>query len=279
MVTPPAVEGESIPHSVQAKAVGTEGEFGGGGGLTIFNLALLLGAMIPDPLEPMAIEREMNLALNSPQSQARLRELQPAIAKAKGFTYYNITYKILYTVVSSPKPQTFPETKSVTGVQVLKIDLGSTHIQKVGDLDPPHRPDSAKPRFGGGYYWNAQRTGTLSMQVFSGEQTARGAARRISVQELRSVPGLTSDTQIRDWVGAHGSEAITEIATDQKTRLLNRLLDGWVGAEDLEAVRKICGSVRTSEESGQIKATIGPRAIELGFYQRAILRSILMRMP
>jgi uncharacterized protein DUF4157 len=278
-VNPPVVEGE--PALPKIKGPGVEGGKVGsaGGGIAIFHVLLLLGQMISDGDEK-AVQEKMNQALSSPQWQTRIRELQAVVAKSKGFTYYNIRFKILYTIISSPKPQTFANHKELKDVQILGIEVGSTNLNNVSVLDHPDRPESAKPVMGGGFYWEAQRSGTVSVQVFSGEQTARGAESKISAQELQTVLGLDSDTQIRDWVAAHESGAIAEIATDQKIRLINRLLDGWVSDEDLQAVRKICGSVKNPEESRQIRGAIEPRANSLNnFGQRFVLRSILAQMP
>ncbi|HKV78349.1 MAG TPA: DUF4157 domain-containing protein [Candidatus Sulfotelmatobacter sp.] len=277
---PPLLEGEPVVPKFKGPAGIEGGEVGApGSGLALFHLLLLLGQMIPVG-EGNAVQNKMNEKLKSPEWQARFRELQPLVAQAKGFIYYNIRFKILYTITSSPKPLAFPNSTFLNDVEILGIDLGSASVTQVSQLDHPERPPDAKLRLGGGAYWSAQRTGTLSVQIFTGEQTARGAESKISAQELQSVPSLTSDGDIRDWISTHTPEAIAEVATDQKIRMINRLLDGWVSDSDLDAVRKICGSVKTSKESLQIRSVIEPRVIELvNFGQRVVLRSILMQMP
>jgi hypothetical protein len=106
------------------------------------------------------------------------------------------------------------------------------------------------------------------------EQTANGGEIRASAW------GLSSDTEIRDWVRRENLTAIGQISLKEKLRLINRLLDGWVSDEDLDAIDKVCRSVTSAQEMAVIRAVISLRAIDLtDLGQRTRLRVILIRTP
>jgi hypothetical protein len=90
-------------------------------------------------------------------------------------------------------------------------------------------------------------------------------------------PKLKSDTDIRYWVNLHSPSSIESIATSEKIRIINRLLDGWVSKEDMSAIEKICSSVRNVGEMRAIESAISHRAKELDFGQREQLRIAIGR--
>jgi hypothetical protein len=81
----------------------------------------------------------------------------------------------------------------------------------------------------------------------------------------RHVPtrGLTSDTQIRNWVSSHIGSDVAALPPDEKVRLLNRLLDGFVSDDDVVAFEKICASVEVATEQKALQDMVGPREKEL----------------
>ncbi|UWZ81738.1 eCIS core domain-containing protein [Occallatibacter riparius] len=67
---------------------------------------------------------------------------------------------------------------------------------------------------------------------------------------------LTSDSDIRTWVAAHTTADFQKIATAEKARLLNRLLEGWISDEDIAAFESICkGIVNDAERTALQTAT------------------------
>ncbi len=86
---------------------------------------------------------------------------------------------------------------------------------------------------------------------------------------------LKSDSEIRDWISAHNSSDIAAVRTDQKIRLLNRLLDGWVSDDDVAAFEKICASVETTSEQKILQNKLGPREAELNSVQGARVHKAL----
>ncbi|MGH9606624.1 MAG: DUF4157 domain-containing protein [Terracidiphilus sp.] len=54
---------------------------------------------------------------------------------------------------------------------------------------------------------------------------------------------LTSDSDIRDWVSKHTVADFQKIATAEKARLLNRLLEGWISDDDVTAFEDICKGI------------------------------------
>ena len=81
----------------------------------------------------------------------------------------------------------------------------------------------------------------------------------------RHIPtqGLTTDTEIRDWVSTHSTSDIAALPIEERVRLLDRLLDGWVSDEDVTAFEKICSSVYTAAEQSALQAALGPREKDL----------------
>jgi len=279
-VAPPRGGTPGAEPEVRAPRVPAEaGHASAGTGLAIFGLLLVLGTLIPDPTEQEQLQEALRNALNRAESQARLRQVEGELAQAKGFAYETISFTINYEVIQSPKPAAFPNSMRVTGIDIVRIGTSMSFVESSSKVDPVDKPANASPVYGGGWHWPAHRSVTTSVQTLTGEQVARRAGERISPADLRTVAMLRSDTEIRDWVAAHSKETIAEVATDMKIRLLNRLLDGWVSDEDMAAVRAICGSVSSPAESSPIRAAIEPRAIELGFGNRARLRVFLSRLP
>lgn len=245
----------------------------------VFQLALILIQMLPDPFEARAVDRMLNEQLSSPKWGPRWSELKTVVQGSKGYLYYNIKFQINYNAEQSPKPQAFPNLILLDTVQVQSIDVSEIYQSSISDLDHPDKPDDAKPIRGGGYFWKAHRSGVTSIPVFTGEQISRGTPSRITIDELQKVAGFTSDSDIRDWVTDHATETIAEVGTDLKLRMINRLLDGWVSDDDLDAVEKICKSVHAAGEINAIRAGVQPRELDLtDLGQRTRLRVILGQM-
>lgn len=65
---------------------------------------------------------------------------------------------------------------------------------------------------------------------------------------------LDSDSDIRDWVSKHTLADFQKIATAEKARLLNRLLDGWISDDDVAAFESICKGITGSAERSALQA-------------------------
>ena len=86
---------------------------------------------------------------------------------------------------------------------------------------------------------------------------------------------LKSDSDIRDWIGAHDAATISRIPTSEKLRLINRLLDGWVSDDDVAAVKKILANLADADKAA-VLALIERRVNELSSAgQRSELRAAL----
>ena len=67
---------------------------------------------------------------------------------------------------------------------------------------------------------------------------------------------LSSDSDIRDWVSKHTVADFLKIATAEKARLLNRLLEGWISDDDVVAFESICkGITGPAERTALLTAT------------------------
>ena len=85
--------------------------------------------------------------------------------------------------------------------------------------------------------------------------------------------GLTSDSDIRDFVATQRVEIIKGLPGAEKVRLCVRLLSGWVSDSDLDAIETIFKNA-TSAEKVLIKAALNPGNLsDLG--QRSRLRTLL----
>src|SRR5581483_3888770 len=189
--------------------------------------------------------------------------LQPEIARSDVSIYYNIKYKILYSATQSPKPQAFPDFYSVKGVEILEINLSKAKSQDCGKVDPPSKPENAKPVLGGGYYWNAQRICTATAQVAGAEQL------------IGPTYGLMGDTEIRNALIAADAEKIARIPVGEKIRIINRLFDGWVSDADIEGIRKIYKNTPSGQQP-TVKQAIEQRIPDLtSIGQRTMVRVIL----
>lgn len=69
--------------------------------------------------------------------------------------------------------------------------------------------------------------------------------------------GLTSDSDIRDFVTTQRPEIIRGLSGDEKVRLARRLFQGWVSDEDLDALETIYNSA-SSDVKARIRAAIDP---------------------
>ena len=132
------------------------------GALSLFNLMVLLGRLLPDLVEAEAINKHLTNELRSPQWQARLNALQPTVVMGPKTVYYLISFQILYTAHQSPKPGAFSNSYTVKGVKVVGLDLTYFPLEANGELDYPDKPDWAHPIWGGGYAWDATRKCAIS---------------------------------------------------------------------------------------------------------------------
>ncbi len=84
--------------------------------------------------------------------------------------------------------------------------------------------------------------------------------------------GLTSDSDIRDFVSTQRTEVIKSLPTAEKLRLCKRLFSGWVSDEDLDAIESIFKNATFAEKT-LIKAALNPNDLSnLG--QRTRLRTL-----
>jgi len=182
-VKPPSVSGgkTGLTPEIEVEGAARVGRISTA--ITTFHVLLMLGRMIPNPLEEQAIQTGLTNELNGAKWQARLSELQATIAQASGSMYYNIRFRILYTARQSPKPSAFANSYAFKGIEVLAIDATPNSIEVSGDLDQPDKPESAHPVMGGGYYWDAHRICTTSSRVKSGGEVRKE-------QELRERSAL-----------------------------------------------------------------------------------------
>jgi len=67
--------------------------------------------------------------------------------------------------------------------------------------------------------------------------------------------GLTSDSDIRDFVSMQRAEIIKALSAAEKVRLVKRLFSGWVSDDDIDAIERIYNN-STSAEKSTIKGAI-----------------------
>ncbi|HEU0016072.1 MAG TPA: DUF4157 domain-containing protein [Longimicrobium sp.] len=88
----------------------------------------------------------------------------------------------------------------------------------------------------------------------------------------KGAAGLTSDSEIRDFVATQRPEHIQGLAAAEKVRLVKRLLQGYVHDDDITAVESIYNR-SSSAERAQIRAAVNPDDLwSVG--QRTRLRSL-----
>lgn len=132
---------------------------------TVASLISLIGGFIPDPSEPKLILDHLDEALKAEAWQQRVADLAPAASQLRGNAYYNITYKVKYQGHQSAAVRHFGPQYYVRDIEVLAIDVSGTDVRKAGDLTPKDRPPDARPMFGGGWEWDAERTIVTSVPV------------------------------------------------------------------------------------------------------------------
>jgi hypothetical protein len=183
-VEAPKVEGPQTPHVTT-----TEGEIGAPKGISVepdvptprgagvageaatwVGIIMLIGQLLPDVAGKQQLDKMFNEAIASADAQAKLRALQPILDNATGDQYYMISYRLHYTIQTSPKPQTFGPSETLKSVEILNVTLSGSNVERSGELTPQERPGDAKPVMGGGWYWPAQQDGTASSKVESGGQ-------------------------------------------------------------------------------------------------------------
>ena len=287
-------EGEAPAPKVgvgKGTAPEVEGAGGASAGLAIFQILMLLGQLIPDPTSGKLISDRLSSKMQDAKWKARLKELQPVVQQSKGSVYYNVRFRVNYTVHTSPKPMTVPGGSKFEDVDVLAIDFSNSNLEVAGKLDPPNKPDSAKAILGGGWYWDAHQDFTLSTHVVSGEEAAQERAKNYKVsagdpysvieglrrQETGPTYKLASDTDIRNAIAGATTAELSRIPVAEKIRDINRLLDGYVSEDDLTAIEKLCASVSTSAEMQQINKAVHPREGSLNATQAMRFHNAISR--
>jgi hypothetical protein len=244
------VEGVEVPPSVK-------GPSSFAAGLVVFQLGLgVLAAVLPDPLEQIAIKAGLDQRLKETKWQGRLTELEPLVQQATQAIYYNIEFKVVYSATKLWHWRA-SEQYQVKDVEILDIRTSGDQIEKVGKRNPPNRPPDLQMK-NMIYSWEAQQTCIVSVL---GNKTPTSE--------------LTSDTDIRDWMAKANSAVINDLPQWEKIRLINRLLDGWVSDDDIKAIGKIYRNTPSSQLPA-VKQAIEKRILDLmSISQRTQLRVIL----
>jgi Domain of unknown function (DUF4157) len=208
-----------------------------------------------------------------PSMMDRLDGLSDKILKleSEGPTFANVTVKSTWLIIVGFSEGQRTSSEHYFGTTLQDVDVSHNNIESSSE---PHKTEPI-PTMGG----TEEVVSTYSVPLEASGRGGKMAEAISKVPDYRTIFGLTGDTDIRNWMLAHTGEIIGTLPVSEKIRLINRLLDGWVSDEDIEAIRKICGSVDSSEEARQIRSAIEPRATELEFAQRTTLRVILTKMP
>jgi hypothetical protein len=223
-----------------------------------------------------AVMMGVQLALTSAVKESQRRELLETIAKAKRFVLSQVEdlksrnpnqpVYLRLTIRESSFSQYLPLYGWVPAED--KIDLWEFHVttQKIDQPElsvEDHSLDLLRP-------------GEITYTTYTEPVDLPASAPSLAAHpELRAILGLASDDAIRAWIGAHDDAVIALIATGEKMRLINRLLDGWVSSADLNAIDKIVKSA-TPAELSTISAAVSPRIGTLSdIGQRTRLRAIL----
>jgi len=223
-----------------------------------------------------AVMMGVQLALTSAVKESQRRELLETIAKAKRFVLSQVEdlksrnpnqpVYLRLTIRESSFSQYLPLYGWVPAED--KIDLWEFHVttQKIDQPElsvEDHSLDLLRP-------------GEITYTTYTEPVDLPASAPSLAAHpELRAILGLASDDAIRAWIGAHDDAVIALIATGEKMRLINRLLDGWVSSADLNAIEKIVKSA-TPAELSTISAAVSPRIGTLSdIGQRTRLRAIL----
>jgi hypothetical protein len=67
--------------------------------------------------------------------------------------------------------------------------------------------------------------------------------------------GLTSDSDIRDFVSTQRPEILNALAGAEKVRLVTRLFNGWMSDDDIDAIERIYNN-STNAQKAQIRGAI-----------------------
>jgi len=92
---------------------------------------------------------------------------------------------------------------------------------------------------------------------------------------------LSGDSEIRSWLDAANVAEIKLLPTWEKTRLVNRLLDGWVSDSDMTAIETICSNVFDSFELSSISGSVSSRIDSLynKSHQERLMMALNRRTP
>ncbi|HME38766.1 MAG TPA: DUF4157 domain-containing protein [Steroidobacteraceae bacterium] len=223
-----------------------------------------------------AVIAALQMALGYVVKEAQLAELEENIAKAKRFALPvletmkaenpdNQAY-LRITIRSSSFQQYIPLYGWVPAED--RIELYSFHVttQRVETVETKTED----------YSFNVLRPGTITYTTYTEPLDLPASAESLRAHpELRAILGLARADAIRPWIAAHDDAVVMLIATDQKIRLSNLLLDGWVRDSDVDAIEKIVKNA-TPNELSALKAAIAPRIGSLSSIgQRTRLRLIL----
>ena len=187
-VTADAVSHVTIPEGDVPTVVPEPEVSGRGIGAVAHGVSILmmLGSLLPDYALEESTAKKFQEALEDPRWQARLQELQPEIDSALGDRFYSIRYRILYFEETSPKPIAFPPSRSVKSLEVLDLYVSRSDETVTSHLHPEAKPDNAKLKQGGGYFWQSSIEGVVSQPVESGGQAR---ARRVIEKKVWEMIG------------------------------------------------------------------------------------------
>jgi hypothetical protein len=218
--------------------------------------------------------------LNHDFSQVRIHTDAKAAESARAINA--LAYTAKQNIVFG-NGQYAPQTHS--GRQLIAHELAHVVQQdnswscSVGGIDPPNSTQEGEARVVADAIVQGNDMPRLSpslMSTLSRDAVLVGEGSKIQWKSR----GLTSGSEIRNWVRDVNLAAIGEIPLQEKLRLINRLLDYVVYNEDLDAIEKICSSVPSIQEVDAIRTAISPRAIDLSdLGKRSRLRVILSRTP
>ena len=124
-----------------------------------------------------------------------------------------------------------------------------------------------------GLGWNIESTPfTYSVELTESSMASVG----LRVCRPPNVAQLTSDSDIRNWLDRVSASVVRSLTTQEKIRMINRLLDGWISNADVKGIEKICSNVASPGERAAISRAIAPRETSISDHgQRARVRAAL----
>ena len=195
----------------------------------------------------------LNALLPYAQRAATLQSQQSGMQ-----VYFNITFRIHFHTSHNPEPP---------GLIVSITSYAGTNVESV-EVSTVARQGNWT-----GHEWHL---GGESNYVYLRYSIPYGSISQRLRTLQESTERLKSDTEIRNWLSQADPSLIKRIPTQEKIRLINRLLDGWLSNEDVQGIAAICTNVASSEELSQIRNAIQPRLSSIGnLEQRTRIRVFL----